>query len=459
MDRIFRALKRRRPSQSYEPLEGGSVSEDGTSLAPWPKTRFSWLEYYIFLLLGISMLWAWNMFLAAAPYFQARFSSSDWILTHFQSAIISVSTVTNLGSMILLTKLQKKASYPKRIIASLILNLICFTLLALSTTFFRHVSADGYFAFLMIMVFAASLATGLCQNGVFAYVAGFGVGEYTQAIMTGQAVAGVLPCIAQIVSVLSVPARDSKEGAGQESPKSAFAYFLTATGVSALALLAFLYLSRQHPDSSAAKRIVQSPEAADQESPLTERKVVGMRTLFKKLQWLATAVFLCFAITMLFPVFTQEILSVRKRSLNSDTAPSSSFSRLFQPACFIPLAFLLWNAGDLTGRLLTLISKLSLVHYPRTVFLLSLLRVVFIPLYLLCNIRGRGAIVNSDVFYLFVVQFLFGLSNGYLGSTCMMGASKWVEVEEREAAGGFMGLMLVGGLTVGSLLSFGAARA
>jgi equilibrative nucleoside transporter 1/2/3 len=36
----------------------------------------------------------------------------------------------------------------------------------------------------------------------------------------------------------------------------------------------------------------------------------------------------------------------------------------------------------------------------------------------------------------------------------MMGAVEYVEEEEREAAGGFMGLMLVGGLTVGSMLSF-----
>lgn len=68
---------------------------------------------------------------------------------------------------------------------------------------------------------------------------------------------------------------------------------------------------------------------------------------------------------------------------------------------------------------------------------------------------GQGAVVNSDLFYLVVVQFLFGLSNGYLGSSCMMGVEQWVEEEEREAAGGFMGLWLVGGLTVGSLGSFG----
>ena len=57
------------------------------------------------------------------------------------------------------------------------------------------------------------------------------------------------------------------------------------------------------------------------------------------------------------------------------------------------------------------------------------------------------------------MQFFFGATNGFVGSTCMMGASEWVEAEEREAAGGFMGLMLVSGLTVGSLLSFAAALA
>lgn len=62
--------------------------------------------------------------------------------------------------------------------------------------------------------------------------------------------------------------------------------------------------------------------------------------------------------------------------------------------------------------------------------------------------------MHSDAFYLVAVQYFFGLSNGFLGATCMMGAGVGVEVEEREAAGGFMGLMLVGGLTVGSLLSF-----
>lgn len=389
-----------------------------------------------------------NMFLAASPYFQHRFSTSAYLLTHFPAYITSVSTITNLASVTLLTHLQRSASYPQRIITSLCLNIFGFTCLAISTTLFRGVSVQGYFAFLMLMVFTASLATGLCQNGVFAYVSGFGVPKYTQAIMTGQAVAGVLPCIAQIVSVLSVPDTDDPTtGPGQGSSKSAFIYFLTATAVSVATLLAFLYLSRNR---AAQRKPVETADGLEdaQEDDHIERKVIGIWTLFKKLRYMSLAVFICFAVTMFFPIFTQKILSVR----DQDTPP-----RLLQPDCFIPLAFLLWNTGDLFGRLLTGVRYLTLVRWPRTLLLLAILRLVFIPLYLLCNVRGRGAAIQSDAFYLIIVQFLFGLSNGYIGSTCMMGAGEWVEKEEREAAGGFMGLMIVGGLTVGSILSFLAA--
>jgi len=398
------------------------------------------------------MLWAWNMFLAAAPYFQSRFSSSEWLLTHFQPAIVTTSSIASLIFISILAKVQRHASYPKRITASISLNLIIFTLFALSTVLFRHISAQSYFAFLITMVFCAGLAAALCQNGLFAFTAGFGVGEYTHAIMTGQAVAGLLPCIVQIVSVLSVPEKDPGKDAGDESPKSAFIYFLTAIAVSGTALIAFTYLARRHPDYFFGKIAIDHDNDADvrmEESELIERKVVGMMTLFRKLKWLATGCFVTFAGTMVYPVFTEEILSVRA----AETSP-----RLFQPACFIPLGFLMWNAGDFVGRMATAIPRLSIRQRPLLVFILSILRLLFLPLYLLCNIRGRGAIISSDIFYLFVVQFLFGVSNGFLGSTCMMAASEWVDPEEREATGGFMGLCLVGGLTTGGFLSFLVAK-
>jgi equilibrative nucleoside transporter 1/2/3 len=78
-------------------------------------------------------------------------------------------------------------------------------------------------------------------------------------------------------------------------------------------------------------------------------------------------------------------------------------------------------------------------------------------LYLLCNIENNGAVIKSDAFYLFVVSFGFGATNGWLGSLCMMGAGDYIEEGEREAAGGFMAVNLSAGLTFGSLFSFAAA--
>jgi equilibrative nucleoside transporter 1/2/3 len=383
------------------------------------------------------------MFLAAAPYFQTRFAGNEKILASFQPAITSVGCVTNLSSMIILAQLQKGASYPKRIISALSINIVVFTLLAISTSYFRVVSSTGYLVFTLIMVFATSVATGLCQNGAFAFAASFGRPEYIQAIMTGQAVAGVLPSVAQILSVLAVPTPDHWATAAEESQvmnnentTSAFIYFLTATGISILSLLSVFPLVQKH--NRILERDMMASMTSIEEAEQAKRKVVSMWTLYKKLHWLAISVFICFAVTMFFPVFTQKVVSV------------------IRSAAFIPLGFLVWNLGDLTGRLMSL-GPFAIRHRPIPLFVLSLLRVGFIPMYLLCNIQGNGAIIKSDAFYLLVVQLGFGVTNGYLSSSCMMGANEYVDEGEREAAGGFMAVNLVAGLTAGSLLSFAAA--
>jgi equilibrative nucleoside transporter 1/2/3 len=394
------------------------------------------------------------MFLAAAPYFQTRFADNPKILAQFQPAITSVGTVTNLGSMLILGQLQLKANYPKRIISALCINILVFTLLSISTIYFRDVSTSGYLTFTLIMVFSTSCATGLCQNGAFAFAAGFGRPEYIQAIMTGQAVAGVLPPIAQILSVLAVPAPDNWSDAAQEdaimnkeNTTSAFVYFLTATVISVIGLLALFPLVRKH--NRILERGMMESIASVQEMEQSKRKMVSMWTLYKKLHWQAAAVFLCFTVTMFYPVFTQKVVSV----VPEDRAP-----RLFRSAAFIPLGFLVWNSGDLCGRLITLL-PFAMRQRPRGLFSVAILRAGFIPMYFLCNVQGRGAIISSDAFYLFVVQFGFGISNGWLSSLCMMAPGDYVEEGEREAAGGFMAVNLVAGLMVGSLLSFAAADA
>jgi equilibrative nucleoside transporter 1/2/3 len=392
------------------------------------------------------------MFLAAAPYFSSRLAASPSLQKTFQSGILTVSTITNLSVLLILSNIQYSASYPFRINLALVINSFVFALLTCSTTVFLDASPALYLAFLLATVGLSSWATALIQNGAFAFAASFGRPEYMQALMAGQGVAGVLPAVAQVTTVLLFPSagggstdnNNNNKTAERQGESSAFFYFLAAVVISILALVALIPLVRRHNRRVEGKMVQHMAESMNsiEEAERAARKVTSLWTLFRKLRWLSIGVAVTFAVTMFFPVFTVKIHSVREDA-----------GAIFRPTAFVPLGFVFWNLGDLGGRVATML-PFSLKHRPFVLFLCSVARVALLPLYLLCNIDGRGAVVPSDFFYLFVVQLLFGLTNGWLGSSFMMASGDWVDEGEREATGGFMGLCLVIGLTTGSLLSF-----
>jgi len=435
-------------SDDVEQHSRRSSLEGSTMHSRAEEVPFSRLEYAIFLLLGVAMLWAWNMFLAAAPYFAARLAASPSIQATFQPSILAVSTVTNLVVMLVLSNMQSKASYPLRINMALSINMLVFVFLTGSTVLLAHATPKVYLGFVLVMVCLSSWATGLIQNGAFAFAASFGRSEYMQALMAGQGIAGVLPPLTQIFSVLAYPP-STKESDDGDDQASAFLYFITAVILSLGTLIAFIPLSKRHAQIVERRLTAEmaGSVASVEEAEQAARKPVSLLRLFSKLRWLALGLILTFTETMFFPVFTSKILSV-------NDGPNAG--ALFHPAAFIAFAFLFWNIGDLSGRLATSL-PFTLGDRPFLLFLLAAARAAYILLYLLCNIGGRGAVVPSDAFYLVIVQLIFGLTNGWLGASCMMAAGDYVEDEEREAAGGFMGLCLVIGLAAGSFLSFTVA--
>lgn len=97
-----------------------------------------------------------------------------------------------------------------------------------------------------------------------------------------------------------------------------------------------------------------------------------------------------------------------------------------------------WNAGDLAGRLVCGIKRLTINKKPNLLAVISACRVLYIPLFLLCNYRqDQSPVIASDLFYL-MVQFTFGLSNGWLSVCTLQSASESVVEDERPATGGFM---------------------
>jgi equilibrative nucleoside transporter 1/2/3 len=94
-------------------------------------------------------------------------------------------------------------------------------------------------------------------------------------------------------------------GDGGKPYKSAFLYFIASTSVCAIALAAFFYLlMRERHSQQELKAPAAAGGAADGDGP-NVRRSVSMWALFRKLRWLALAVFTCFGVTMVFPVFTK----------------------------------------------------------------------------------------------------------------------------------------------------------
>ncbi len=95
---------------------------------------------------------------------------------------------------------------------------------------------------------------------------------------------------------------------------------------------------------------------------------------------------------------------------------------------------------------------------------MSLSRVVFVVIFLSCNVNDRSSLaaatprINSDFIYLLTL-LVFGISNGYLASMIMAAASSIehnpnLKREQIEAAATVAQFFLVGGILVGSILSF-----
>lgn len=135
------------------------------------------------------------------------------------------------------------------------------------------------------------------------------------------------------------------------------------------------------------------------------------------------------------------------------------------PMLFSAIHFLLLNIGDLLGRSIPSNPSWLISNGPR-LLTLSISRVVFIPLFLLCKISPTSTpLFNSD-FIFFSLVLLLGTTNGYLGS-CAMIVAPSLKLNERlggrvkdvDTAATIASFSLVAGLAVGSFASFGVRAA
>jgi len=166
--------------------------------------------------------------------------------------------------------------------------------------------------------------------------------------------------------------------------------------------------------------------------------------VFSQVRVPSLSVFFVFSVTIgLFPS-----LIVLLESENKCKNDSRFFNDLY-----VPFFFLLFNLFDLIGRVTA--GAITPLFSKNTVWIASAARVVFFPLFLLCNISDSKlpVVFKSDAFpILFMMALAF--SNGYVASLCMMMGAGSVAPKDAPVAGTIMVFSLTAGLCMGACLSF-----
>eukprot|EP00842_Homolaphlyctis_polyrhiza_P005536 jgi/Hompol1/5984/HPOL_001251-RA len=196
---------------------------------------------------------------------------------------------------------------------------------------------------------------------------------------------------------------------------------------------------------------------------------VSIMELTPHIRPLVIAMLLNFSVTLaLFPALTSSILSTSWKPVsNSDDWHPSM--RAEHVDLFVPIHFLIFNLGDMVGKSLPMIPRLSSFSQ-QTLTQVAYLRLLFFPLLLFCNVITTDRLGNpvprtlpllfGDAAY-FCILALLGLTGGWLSTLLFIAAPVKVArstLAERPGAmrlaGDAMVVALTTGLVIGSTLSF-----
>jgi len=312
------------------------------------------------------------------------------------------------------------------------------------------VDPSTFFGIIMFFVVLSGVAVGFLQNGIFSLAAKFPF-VYTAATMSGQGLAGLAVALSQIFTTLA------GTGAGDSDDAielSAMLYFIVAVLVILLSMIGYIILRRlpvfryYHKTRRERER---DHEIALQNKQAVDNSLATQFAIWKSIAAPSFAV--CYNFTVTLAIFPSIVASIAPVTTGS---PSRIYGDLF-----VPFAFLLFNLGDLLGRL---IAGATPLPKPSWLPIMSFFRTIFFFLFLCSNVVLRdtnGNIIQTSLPVLFgndyvywVIVMLFSTSNGYIASVSMITGPSLVETMQKDKAGSIMITSLVLGLSIGSFFSF-----
>nr|XP_061791320.1 equilibrative nucleoside transporter 1-like isoform X1 [Nerophis lumbriciformis]XP_061791321.1 equilibrative nucleoside transporter 1-like isoform X1 [Nerophis lumbriciformis]XP_061791322.1 equilibrative nucleoside transporter 1-like isoform X1 [Nerophis lumbriciformis] len=397
-----------------------------------PRDKYNGV-WIVFFILGLGTLLPWNFFMTATMYFTSRLKDSPTESNQttnqtnvgedtrnvLESKFNNVMTLCAMVPLLIFTCLNsfihQRIPQKLRISGSLTVILVVFLLTALLVKV--DVTPLAFFTLTMIKIIFINSFGAILQGSLFG-LAGILPASYTTPFMSGQGLAGTFAAFSMICALAT----------GSALRDSAFGYFITACFVILMAIISYLTLprleffqycmesSRSRPSGDEDNKMdLLKKESQDERQAVASlmaddsKSSVSVPRIFKKIWVTALSVCFIFTITIgMFPAVTVDVKSTVANGGGWDTY-------------FIPVScFLLFNLMDWAGRSLT-----ALVMWPnkdsKWLPTLVVVRVVFVPLFMLCNVHPRHflpVLFAHDAWYIIFIV-LFAFSNGYLASLCM----------------------------------------
>ncbi|XP_055492371.1 LOW QUALITY PROTEIN: equilibrative nucleoside transporter 1-like [Leucoraja erinacea] len=420
---------------------------------PVDRVRAVWL---IFLILGLGTLLPWNFFMTGIQYFKFRlegldapsaepmangtsghnvsaFATENQLQRKFGNVMTLCAMLPMLIFSCLNSVLLPRVPQTLRISGSLVAIFILFLLTAILVKI--SMEPLTFFVVTMITIVFINSLGAVLQGTSFFGLAGLLPPAPTQpSLMSGQGLAVL--CGGVLLALMGCYHCLPQLAFSRHHFKVKSEEWMKAQQEECLSKVDLIKQDGSSPSERPSTLHVETHCGERDEGP-------SVITILRKVWPLALQVWFVFTVTIsIFPAVTVDAVS---------TVAGDGIWRLY----FIPICcFLMFNLFDWFGRSLT-----AFCMWPRKgskwLVALVITRVVFIPLFMLCNIYPRQLPVffAHDAWYI-CFMVLFAFSNGYMASLCMCYGPQNVSPKEAEMAGAVMSFFLSLGLASGAFLGF-----
>ncbi|XP_031176541.1 equilibrative nucleoside transporter 4 isoform X1 [Sander lucioperca] len=441
---------------------------------PIPDDRYHGI-YFAMLLAGVGFLLPYNSFITDVDYLHHKFQGTsivfDMSLTYILVALLAV---------ILNNVLVERLSMHTRITVGYIFALGPLVFVSVFDVWLAKFTTRQAYIINLVSVGVVAFGCTVQQSSFYGYM-GMLPKRYTQGVMTGESTAGVIISLSRIFTKLLIP----------DERRNTLIFFLVSISMEMLCFLLHLLVRRSQfvryytshsqgkgpakghdpRDNGTGYRVhhdviteevrfgnggttpitteegvedfeggtyvrFDAPKAKIRRSWPGVRDMILHRYVVSRVIWAyMLSIAVTYSITLcLFPGLESEI---RNPTLGE----------------WLPILIMAtFNMSDFVGKIL---AALPYDWSGGRLLFFSCLRVVFIPLFVMC-VYPASAPTLSHPAWPCLFSLLMGVTNGYFGSVPMIQAAGKVPPEQRELAGNTMTVSYMTGLMVGSVVAYAA---